>query len=196
VITRCGESIRAMHPLFQVGQGGSIPTSPLHLRFFEVDKEWASRLNREWHSRFPELGGGAARVCYGAQHEGRMYAVAVWTNPSSPKLPQFSWLMLKRYAIADDAPRYTASRMLGWMTRDVRPRFTEVTTLVSYYDPDVHDGSIYAACGWSNPVITRRTKSTRWKNRTRRHTGNADAQRVARVTKVIRGAQKEVAHAS
>lgn len=143
-----GDSTRQVCPLFQEGDGSSLLTSPLQLRFSVIAKDRAKELNRLWHSRFPSFGGGGARVCYGAEFDGLFYAVAMWTNPSSRKLPQRKWLMLKRYAIADDAPKNTASRMEGWMVRDIRKRFQEVTTLVSYSDPDTHDGTIYRACGW------------------------------------------------
>src|SRR5690242_2929768 len=109
---RADGAIRLAHPLFQAGDGGSIPTSALELYFHAIEQSDAARLNRGWHSRFPELGGGGSRVCYAAEHAGRWYAVAIWTNPTSPKLPQTRWLMLKRFAIAPDAPKNSASRML------------------------------------------------------------------------------------
>ena len=52
-----GESIRAMHPLFQAGEGGSIPTSPLQLLLCKVNHKTAAGLVFEWHSVMPrELG--------------------------------------------------------------------------------------------------------------------------------------------
>lgn len=115
----CAGSARVAQPLFQEAGGGSIPTSALDLWFVVVDLSRAKELNRLWHSRFPEVGGGGSRVCYAAEFGGIYYAVAIWTNPSSPKLPQCEWLMLKRWAIADDAPPNTASRMDSWMIRDI-----------------------------------------------------------------------------
>ncbi len=186
-MTRADGATRLAHPLFHAGDGGSTPTSALSLWFYAITLEDARRLTRLWHSRFPELGGGGARVCYAAEAGGTLYAVAVWTNPTSPKLPQLEWLMLKRFAIADDAPRYTASRMMGWMGRDIQRRFPEVTTLVSYHDPDTHDGTIYAATGWERGEATRRA-GIRWHNRDRVHTANEPPRRVVRWTKRIRQA--------
>lgn len=181
----CAGDAVVAYPLFQGGKGGSTPTpalsSPKSLWFSVLDQDRASSLNRGWHSRFPELGGGGSRVCYAAEHGHQWYAVAVWTNPTSPKLPQLAWLLLKRFAVARSAPRYTAGRMMGWMIRDVRGRFPGVETLVSYSDPDTHDGTIYRATGWIKDRETiRRPDRAGWHNRGRQHTANAPCRRVVR----------------
>jgi hypothetical protein len=179
------ESIRVMHPLFQVGQGGSIPTSTLQLRFAVTRREVFKKLNRLWHSRLPECQDGH-RVYYSASYEGIYYAVAMWTNPSAPKLPQLEWIELKRLAIADDAPHNTASRFLGWMARDISKRFPIVTTLVSYRDCDVHSGTIYKAAGWTGGPEQVRSPNTTWKNRPRaRSLNKVVPRRVQRWTKQV-----------
>jgi hypothetical protein len=185
-MSECGESIRVMHPLFHSGEGGSIPTSPLDLWFSDIDKSRFRQLNRLWHADLPDTDDGGYRAMFVAQAGGLFYATAQWTNPASPKLPQREWIELKRYAIADDAPRYTASRMLGWMTREIYKRFAEVTTLVTYLDVGKHNGVIYKACGWKDGPIERRSPKTTWKNRARRHTKNAPPEFVQRWTKRIR----------
>lgn len=143
-------SIRVMHPLFQTGEGGSTPTSALQLRFGEIGRDKFKQLNREWHSRLPEIGGSQGRVFYVAECEGIAFAVAMWSNPVARLLPQMEWLELRRMAIADDAPANTASRMIAWMTRDIRKRFPDVKRLISYQDCEVHQGTIYKAAGWSH----------------------------------------------
>jgi hypothetical protein len=111
--------------------------------------------------------------------------VAIWTNPSSPKLPQLTWVMLKRWAIADDAPKNSASRMDMWMFKDLRRRFPKAVMAVSYSDPDTHDGGIYRACNWVEGETTIR-RGQQWKNRTRHHADNETCSRVTRWTKRIR----------
>lgn len=183
------ESARVARPLFQAEGSGSSPTSALQLWFHEIKAIQAKKLNALWHSRFPDCDRAGARVCHAAEFDGLFYAVAIWTNPSSPKLPQREWLMLKRWAIAPDRPENTASRMDGWMTRDIMRRFPEVTTLVSYSDPDAHDGAIYRACGWREGATTERRTVGRknWHNRERsRKTSNRPCERVTRWTKTIR----------
>lgn len=181
----CADGVREAHPLFQAEGSGSPPTSALDLRFVIVDLNTAKSLNRIWHSRFPDYGGGGSRLCHAAEFNGTYYAVAIWTNPSAAKLPQRSWLMLKRWAIADDAPEQTASRMMMWMVRNIRKLLPEVTTLVSYSDPDAHDGAIYKACNWDEGETTKRSRGGKqWRNRERaKHTVNNLCVRVTRWTK-------------
>jgi len=178
------DSIRVMRPLFQAEESGSTPTSALDLFFSVVERDFAVDLNRLWHSRFPDFGGGGYRLCHAAEHGGLAYAVAIWTNPSSPKLPQQTWLMMKRWAVAPDAPANTGSRMMGWMVRNIRRRLPEVTILVSYSDPDTHDGAIYKASGWEEGETTTRTiGSKQWHNRQRgKRSKNDSCERVTRWT--------------
>lgn len=166
-----------------------MPTSALQLFFRPCEFDVAKDLNRLWHSRFPDFGGSTARISYSAEHDGIYYAAAIWTNPSSPKLPQLSWLMLKRWAVASDRPKNTCSRMEGWMVRDILKRFPDVTTLVSYSDPDTHEGKVYRACGWVEGETTGRLTPGRknWHNRDRgKPTKNKACDRVTRWTKEIR----------
>jgi len=187
-VNRADGVTRVAQSLFQANGGGSTPTSALQLWFSKIEKQTARTLNRLWHSRYPETSRSAVRVCYGADFDGFYYAVAMWTNPSSPKLPQLAWLMLSRWAIAPDAPKNTGTRMESWMVRDVRRRFPEVTTLVSYSDADTHDGAIYKACNWiEGETTTRKASSRNWHNRERaRQQLNRVAERVTRWTKTIR----------
>ncbi len=144
------DDVRVACPLFQEGRGGSIPTSALSLRFRVIERSFFIEMNRLWHSRLPRIGASQGRVFYAAEHEGVCYAVAMWSNPVARLLPQQTWLELRRFAIADDSPKNTASRMLGWMTRDIRSRFPLVVRLISYQDCNAHTGTIYKASGWSH----------------------------------------------
>jgi hypothetical protein len=190
------EGVRVAYPLFQAEGGGSTPTSALQLWFDGIGFQQAKQLNRLWHSRFPAFGGGGYRLCHSAEFDGLYYAVAIWTNPSSPKLPQLSWLMLKRWAIAADAPLNTGSRMMMWMVRDIRKRLPDVTMLVSYSDPKAHDGAIYKACGWNEGETTKRTVgSKQWHNRERgRRIMNPACEWVTRWTRTIEKKTHERAH--
>ena len=146
----CVDSTRVVRPLFQAEDGGSIPTSTLQLVFSEIPERTFFNLNTLWHSRLPKCGNSHFRVCYGAEHDGVWFAVAAWSNPVARLLPQREWLELRRFAIAPDAPKNTASRMLGWMRRDIRSRFPDVVRLISYQDLDAHTGGIYKAAGWKH----------------------------------------------
>jgi hypothetical protein len=147
-VNLCADDARIACPLFQAEYGGSKPTSALHLRFAATSEAVFKTLNSAWHSRLPQIGNSHFRVCYVADCANVIYAVAAWSNPVARFLPQREWLELRRFAIAPDAPRFTASRMLGWMRRDIVSRFPEVTRLISYQDLEVHKGTIYKASGW------------------------------------------------
>jgi hypothetical protein len=149
-LKRADSTTRLVHPLFQVEGGGSNPTSALELHFSATSHDRFAILNKEWHSRLPLIGASRFRVCYGADFGGRYFAVAAWSNPVARLLPQLEWLELRRFAIAPDAPKNTASRMIGWMVRDIRRRFPDVVRLISYQDCEAHRGTIYAAAGWKH----------------------------------------------
>jgi hypothetical protein len=88
-------------------------------------------------------------LCFCAEFDGLHYATAVWTHPIARNLPQETWLELRRLAIAPDAPRNTASRMLAVMACLIRKARPEIECLVSYQDTEVHAGTIYKAAGWT-----------------------------------------------
>ena len=146
-----GDRTRVVHPLFQTENSGSIPTSPLQLQFFRCRLDVALRLNRAWHSRLPELSEMTVRIKHGrgyaAQFDGVYYAIAIWSTPAARKLDDGTRYELRRFAIADDAPKNTASRMLGWMIRELK-REARWSKAISYQDTEAHSGTIYRATGW------------------------------------------------
>jgi len=138
-------------------------------------------LNTRWHSRLPKIGNSHFRVCYLAECGNLIYAVATWSNPVARLLPQREWLELRRFAICDDSPKFTASRMLGWMRRDILKRFSEVNRLISYQDLSAHSGTIYKAAGWKHAenFKPRARGWTGWGNRPRKgRTNQAVAPRM------------------
>lgn len=146
------DSARLAYPLFHAGDDGSRPISALHLFFRPVERNVYADLVRLWHSRLPSIRNSFDHaVCYAAEHDGKFYATAGWSHPVASGLPQ-TWLELRRFAIAPDSPKNTASRMLGWMVRDIAKRFTDAERVISYQDMDVHLGTIYRAAGWV-PVL-------------------------------------------
>lgn len=156
------DGARVSTPLFQSGDEGSRPISALSLFFVECPIDLAVKLNRLWHSRLPKFTGTFSKVCYVAEFNGTYYATAIWSNPVARVLPQQTYLELRRLAIAPDAPKNTASRMLAWMARNIRKRFPEIVRLISYQDKEVHTGTIYRAAGWVHGVMTEK-RSRPWK---------------------------------
>lgn len=146
------DSIRVVHPLFQAEGGGSIPTSALSLVVEPIPFAIAKELNAEWHSILPNFGTGFISEqpfpCFAACAGNLIYAVAIWSNPVARNLPQHTWLELRRMAIAPDAPRNTASRMLRVMRLLLHRKRPEVVRVISYQSKSVHAGTIYRADGW------------------------------------------------
>lgn len=142
----------AARPLFQGEDGGSIPTSALHLRINPIGLDTARQLIALWHSALPDFppttGGLPYHDCYVAEHDDHWYAAAIWTGPVNRNLNDGRRYELRRFAIAPCAPRYTASRMLAVMARDIRRRRPDVNELISYQLLDTHQGTIYRAAGW------------------------------------------------
>ena len=189
------ESIRVMRPLFQGVEGGSIPTSALQLWLEPMEFEAALRLNELWHSRLPRMGTGFIKampfLCYGAQYEGIIYAVGIWSNPVARNLPQQTWMELRRLAVAPDRPKNTCSRILAVMARLIAKEKPSVERLISYQDLGVHTGTIYRAAGWTETTTnpdgnwTRRKRARptaqseypkrRWEKAIRRCSKKADA---------------------
>lgn len=161
------ESVRVAYPLFQVGGGGSSPTSALQMMLDTMEFRDAKKLNAMWHSRLPRFGTGVVGdnmpfLCYGAEFDGLWWAVAIWSNPVCRWHPQRRWLELRRLAIHPDAPKNTASRILGVMARLIRTARPDVCRLISYQDTEVHTGAIYRAAGWSRVIVKHKKKRWTW----------------------------------
>ena len=152
-----GDCIRVVHPLFQEEGGGSIPTSPLQLSIGEMDMRRCQRLNEEWHSVLPEthlpnLLGSKHSIGFGAEFDGKFYAVAMWSDPIAANRmkadDRHRSIELRRFAIANDAPNNTASRMIKIMILLIQKQWPDLSRFVSYQAEDHHAGTIYKAAGW------------------------------------------------
>jgi hypothetical protein len=173
------DSIRVMHPLFQVGQGGSIPTSALQLRIEESPLQHAAELNKLWHSALPDLFLPTCNrdvVSFVGTFDGRAFATAIWSGPVSNHHNDGITVELRRFAIAPDAPKFTASRMLGIMARLIAKRMPHIRRLISYQATAVHAGTIYKAAGWTAAHLS---KNPKWGTRKRRAPRSAAQRAVA-----------------
>jgi len=72
---------------------------------------------------------------------------------------------LRRFAIAPDAPKNTASRMLKIMTILIKKQMPQIIKLISYQDIEVHKGTIYKASNW---VSVTKSGNPQWKKSRKR----------------------------
>jgi hypothetical protein len=137
------------------------PSSPKKMSLREVGVQFAMAHNELWHSRLPKtdqsnLTRNKLAVFYGAEFDGHCFAVAIWTSPVARKLAEKGiFLELRRLAIAPDAPKFSATWMIGKMVKDIKTRFPKVEKLVSYQDTEVHIGTIYAAANWKKDHVSK-----------------------------------------
>lgn len=143
-----------------------VPTSTKQYRLREISSQQAARLNNYWHSTNPTIGAvNTFKICFGAEFEGRIHAIAIWSNPVARLLPQSAWLELRRYAMAPYALRNLPTRMMRLMKRVIRARFPAVNVLCTYQDESEHDGTIYKAMSdWESVEVG---SGGPWSNRTR-----------------------------
>ena len=142
-----------------------------HLTVERIPIKEAARLNERWHSVLPDIATGLrihddARRAYAATFDNGIYGVAVWTRPIAANRmahPTPHLLELRRLAIPDYAPKFTATRMLGQMRRLIQKELPEVCRLISYQATDVHSGTIYKAANWT--ATNRQEKYAGWDHR-------------------------------
>jgi len=103
------------------------------------------------HTDFSSLVRHIHSVAFWADFDDLAYAVAIWTTPSAAnRMNEGAELLeLRRFAIAPDAPKNTASRMLSVMRRLIARKWPSLIRLVSYQAEDQHAGTIYKAAGWT-----------------------------------------------
>ena len=71
----------------------------------------------------------------------------VLARPTSRCVPA-TWFELSRWCLVERKPNAGSSQWAQFI-RDVRKRYPECTTIVSYSDPSAgHDGALYRACNW------------------------------------------------
>jgi hypothetical protein len=92
--------------------------------------------------------------------------VAIWSSPiAANRLTNGDKMLeLRRMAIAEYAPKNTATYMLKHMRKWVFSNFDEVNTLISYQDTEAHHGTIYKADNW---VMANRGSLSEWNTKTR-----------------------------
>ena len=162
-----GDGVRVAQPLFPVDGQGSIPMSPLQLRVVSIPRKQFKRLNEQWHSRLPVCNNCFEGVCFAAEYNNIIFAVAWWTKPIAQNRLKYGKYIyeLRRMAISHDAPVNTASRFLKVMVILLKREMPNIYKLISYQDTGVHKGTIYKASGWGS---VNKSKGHTWTRKTRK----------------------------
>jgi len=152
--------VRVAFPLFQKDCIIEIPSSPLKLIIEETNLERVIELNILWHSSLPRVSfkniiRSEYKVYYWAHYKNIIYAVALWTSSIGSFKKYSEILELRRLAISDDAPKFTASRMLSVMIKMIKIKFPQIKRLISYQDMQAHNGIIYKAANWRKTSIVK-----------------------------------------
>jgi hypothetical protein len=153
------DPIRFEEPLLSC-RSSPLATEVKKLLVARCTVQHAVELVRAWHRTLPRVQDGPWMYAFRAECDDRTYAVALWNNPSARTLPGH-WVELRRMAVSTDAPRNTASMMLGAMVRWLRKFRACHERCISYADADEHTGSIYKAANWTATHTTARRQRDR-----------------------------------
>lgn len=160
-----------LQPLFYDKSSHFYALSPKQLDVEMINVHKACKLNAEWHSRFPIIKWGNVvrnkrSACFQAHDRDIIYAVAIWSSPvAANRLKDGDKMLeLRRMAIAEYAPKNTATFMLSKMREWIFSNFEEIETLISYQDVEAHHGTIYKADNWTQAS---KSKTPEWNNEKR-----------------------------
>ena len=164
----CADSIKVTRSLFQVREGGAVPTSAHNFelsgnsREFElscISRQLAKACYRQWHY----LGdmGFISTHNFGVFLESKLLGCISYGSPNATELKgyfdrfsQKGWWEIKRLALSDELPKNSESKSIGISLRLLRKMET-VKGVVTYADTKVgHVGTIYKASGFEYKGLT------------------------------------------
>jgi len=140
-------------PLFQEENGGSIPTSALHLLFREIGATTAAKAYAQWHYLGDQ--GFVSQVNFGAYWQGKMEGAITYGPPNATDLAgywdrntQGEWWEIKRLVMSPLCPKNSESRFIAITIKMLR-KMAIVKGIVTYADDGQgHQGTIYKASGF------------------------------------------------
>jgi len=152
-----GGSVIESHQLFQVEDGGAIPTSPHQLHFKEINHTTISNFVIKHHYKHKA---GASGWSFGAFFDGQLVGVCGFGKLAShtatrgvagAERADCVW-ELNRLVLLDEIPKNSESRFIGWCLRQL----PKGTIVVSYADTAKnHTGVVYKATNWIYTGLTK-----------------------------------------
>ncbi len=142
-------------PMNQLADGGSIPTSPLHIRAscLRIHLCLLSdvRLFIETHHYSHSVNGVKVSYCFKVSYDSHLIGAVLFGAMSTTAWRKFGEaesdvLELRRLCLLPAAGPNSESRVVGWCLRWIRKNALRVKIVVSYADPAYgHSGVIYRA---------------------------------------------------
>jgi hypothetical protein len=149
----CDDGAIEAYPLFQVEDGGSQPTSSLHLKSFRVEPCDITKVRNfieKWHYS-KNTNGIRSRYCFRLMNGSKMVGAAIFGGLAMANQwkkyakSEDGVLELRRLCCIDDTPQNTESYFIGKMLKMLR-RHTSADVVISYADMAYgHSGIIYKA---------------------------------------------------
>jgi hypothetical protein len=161
-----GESKKVIRSLFQVGEGGSIPTSPHKYRVVECRFSDIRHIFEQYHYKGGHMGGGIS-FCLALVYNEEIYGGAVMGKPRHESKYE-GCIDIRRMALKDECLKNTESYFLSKIIWFIKKN-TSYRKVLSYADMSVgHQGIIYKAANFKCIGETTPTKHIFW-NEVRYH---------------------------
>lgn len=177
--------------LFQMANGGAVPTSPLQFAVKEISHLTAQNAYKKWHYLRGQSFIGMYN--FGAYYDGWLGGAISFGPPSAEETilglfghkDQNGYFEIKRLAMNDSWPKNSESRFIA-ISMKLLKNMTNVKGIITYADTSMgHRGTIYKATNfeykgltaskkdyWVNGKIQQRGKINGdgvWKDRARKH---------------------------
>lgn len=154
-MNNCGDSLKVERGTLQFQDGGSIPTSSLHIkaRDLTILPCGVSEIRDfiETHHYSKNINGVKISFCFKVEYNGVLVGGVLFGEMSTTAWKKFSdsekkVLELRRLVLLDSAGKNSESRVIGYCLRYIKKTFPEIEVIVSYADPYYHhEGTIYKA---------------------------------------------------
>lgn len=156
--TLCVDSLVAEHPPFQAGDGGSIPTSTLHIS--PISKQEAGEILDKYHYLSRISRGFRSGTNLGLFENGILQGVCIYTNFPVPELAvsifglsrtdHVGFFELSRLCLCPDIQQRIPNLASWFIARSlvVLRKSRMVRAVLSYADAGFHVGTVYKASGF------------------------------------------------
>lgn len=146
-------------PLFQVVDGGAVPTSPLQFKVKLINKLTARNFYKKWH--YLKDKDFLSTYNFGAYFEGYLVGVISFGVMSAHTITglysqnsQDGWWEIKRLAMNDGCPKNSESRLIRIGVKLLR-EIEKVKGIITYADTAMgHKGTIYKASNFEYKGLT------------------------------------------